>query len=463
MESDPKTQTYPLLIAYSGREAQLMLCDPDKRFAGIFVSPTLQRTPNWISVIRCAYQNRPATPIYMILPDQSESVPLDHIDLKRLGIKDSIEKPVTYGEITKLVSQITLTFDVTAALEKSKANSDAVGEPATSTDQEFTAIRADDFLSGTDSLFDVYVRMSGGKYIKLLQAGDAFTPDRLENYLRKGVVYFYIRKEVQEIYMGYCDHLASALLKSDRAPIELKTSQTLNQGEETMKHLKENGVSDSNLKYAEKFVGNVNQLANQLLSNNKKNDLLSTFMANASAYDHGVGTSMLAGILANSLGIETQGPAQIIGMGALFHDIALVKMPEKLWEENESIMTREELTLYQQHPKLGAEALSAMRGFSPSTIQAIEQHHMRIAGKGFPKRTGSTIVSRVADIIGVCSELNNLFRRIEKNPDLDLFTELEQHVFPGFSMTVVNAVKQSFYPKQSTQGSATANLKKVGS
>ena len=446
LKNDPINRQYPIKTALSGGDAQAIISDRENLLMGIFVSPTVEK-PGWISVIKCAHTNRPATPIFLIQNDKTSYSQLTDIDIQKLGVKGTVEKPITYEEIVKLVAPIALSFDAKAALEQAKKNSkDTIGAEASGSDADFIPIRAEDFISGTKSFFDVYVKLGTGRLIKLLQAGDGFTVDRLENYLKKGVTHFYIRKEVQDVYMNYCDHLATALLKHKTAPVEIKVSQTLNQGEEVMKHLQQNGVSEANIRYAAKFVSNVRELTSQL--DTKKSDLLSGFMANVAAYEHGVGTSMLASILAKSLQIDSDNLVQMVGMAAMLHDVALTQMPEALWNEGESVMDTEQLNLFKTHPTVAAEGLKKLHGFHPGALQAIEQHHMRLGGKGFPARTGGTPVTRLSEIIGICDELNRLVSRCAQHKDLSIFIELDLHIFPFFTRPVVQAVKAAFYPIQ---------------
>lgn len=258
LKTDPQNRNFPVTVAHDGKIAQTIIVDRSILLAGIFVSPSLNRDPSWVSVLRCALFHRPATPVYVIWDDRKSSQEFSEIDLKRLGVKDVIDKPLSYAEIVQMIAPIVLSFDASKALEAARMSGDAVGAEASASMEGFVPIRAEDFLSGTKSCFDVYVRLSSSmKYIKLLQAGDVFTLDRIEGYLKKGVTHFYIKKEVQDIYVSYCDHIATALLKSDQAPIDLKISQTLNQGEETLKQLANNGVSEANIRYAAKFVNNL--------------------------------------------------------------------------------------------------------------------------------------------------------------------------------------------------------------
>lgn len=433
-------------LVQTGRDAQLLLSDKTKKFSGVFVSPEVYE-PHWISVVKCSMMHRPATPVYAIQGDGSAHR-LQDLDLKKLGVRDVIKKPVDFKELVKIVSPLVLTFDAEELIRNSRNRAEEIGAEVVAAEVDFMSIRASDFLSGNSSLFDVFVRLTSGRFIKLLQAGDAFTPERIEAYLRKGVEYFYLRRDVQEQFLKYCDHLTSAIIHHKGVSDEVKVTQTLNMGDETLKFLKYQGVNENNLAYASKFVSNIRQLVHAV--DVEKKSTMEAFLSNASAYEHGVSVSLLAGVLCTCLEIDMERPVQIVGMAAFFHDIGLVGMPEKFLLEDESSMTPDELKLYRTHGEKGAEELRKLKGFDPAALQAITQHHIRKSAGG---GAGGVQVNRVTEIVGICDEFDKILRRLkssllsdaEKNKKIQ--AEMEQKVFPGFGRQVVYAFRSAFFPK----------------
>lgn len=443
----PESQRIPIKVAQDGKIAQAILADEKIRIAGVFVSPSLRSNPNWASVLRFSYLHRLATPTYMIVKSKAHDEDLGDIDVRKLGVRHVVEKPLSYQKLIELVAPIVHKFDATQALEAAKNEPDPLGVELEA-ERDFVSIRATDFLSGTKSLFDVYVKLASGKFIKILQAGDSFTYERIAGYLQNGITHFQIRREVQEIYISYCDHLASSLISSGNAPTEIKIAQTLNQGEETIRYLATQGVIEENLRYAVKFLSNVKEIAAQFRS--KKVPLLEQFFQNIVAYDHAAAVAFLAGLLAQKLSISADKPSRTIGIAAFFHDIALVgNLPQELWNADESKMTPEQERIYRAHPQVAADLLSKIPGVHASAIQAIEQHHMRLRGKGFPRRTGTTPVSRMAEIVGICDEFVHLILKCKDNPKLDLLSELQKHVYPYFGEPLVLGFHQAFFPGKS--------------
>ncbi len=438
LASDPASKPNPAFLTSSGKEAQLKLADLTQPLAGVFVNPKTAR-PSGFSVIRFAHQYRPTMPIFIIYDD---SPGVSDEDLQRLPVQQVIPKPLSYSQLMSFVSAPELFFDPKAAIEANKS-ADKTGVELTTEDTGFLPIRADDFVAGTKSFFDLYVRLGPGKYVKILQAGDDFSPDRLNNYLKKGVTHFFLKKEAQEKYLGYCDHLVNAALKSTKVRIEAKVALTLNHGEETLSFLKNQGLSDTNLQYASSYVTNVKSLVDQLAP--EKNDLLKGFLADLAAYEHGVGTSMIAAMLCKPLEIGADHAVQIIGMASLLHDVGLYRMDAAIRTEDESKMTPDQRGVYRTHPAIGSQMLRGIRGVDPAVIQAVAQHHERRNKRGFPARVGVGLINRVAEIVGISDEFSRLIDKSKTTPSLNILQEMELNVFDGFSAPVIEAFRSIFF------------------
>ena len=407
---------------------------------GIFINLKISG-PNGLSVIRFAHQYRPATPVFILYDDQ---LGLSLEDLNLLPVQKAIAKPIDYSALIAHVAPPALFFDPKQSIEESKKNTDVLDGEINSEDSLFLAIRADDFLSGTKSFFDVYVRIRAGNFVKILQAGDAFSAERVAKYLERGVVYFYLRKEAQEQYLGWCDQIAGVVLQSSKISPQIKAQQTMNHGEETMSFLRNNGISAANLEYASSFVGNVQTLIKQL--NPGVNPLLNGFLADIAAYEHAVSTTMLASMLNPPLKIQSDQTVQIVGLSAMLHDIGLYRLPEVLRSEDELKMNEDQKALYRTHPTLGAQILKDIHGINPAVIQTVAQHHQRRNKKGFPSRAGAGHINRVAEMVGIADEFARLIEKIKKNPDTSLLQAVETQIFEGFSHQVVEAFRLVFFP-----------------
>lgn len=432
IRSDPKAHTPSPVFAQNPNEAQLLLADPKRKFSGIFINPRISECRG-LSLVHCAHQHQLGTPVFFIY--DSEVPPVSSDQFKSIAVHDALSKPLSYTELAQLISPLLISFDPQAAL--SKRSTSPAGTEHVETDDKFTPIQATSFISGKTSFFDIYIRLSAGRYVKLIQAGENFQPERLSRYLNKGVTHFYLRKDAQAAYLSYCEHLAAKLVQSAEIPTTLKVTQTANFGGETLKSLKEYGVTVANLEFASRFATHTQKLARQLQL--EKNDSIEGFLADLHAFEHGVSTAIVSALMIRTLHIDAERVQEAIGLASLLHDLGLHQLAPELETEDESAMTHEQRAFYHTHPTLGAQTLCRVRGVQPIVVQALAQHHERRDGKGFPARLGAGKISRIAEIVGLSDEFVQLMVRMKTRPQLNPFFEMHQQVFDGFSSEVVDA------------------------
>jgi HD-GYP domain-containing protein (c-di-GMP phosphodiesterase class II) len=145
------------------------------------------------------------------------------------------------------------------------------------------------------------------------------------------------------------------------------------------------------------------------------------------------------------MNIKTEKSAQMIGMAAMFHDIALAQMPTPaIIAEDESKMTPEEKKLYINHPMIGAEMLKNIYGIDQMVIQAISYHHRRKNGGGFPHSAGAglTMIPLPAEIIGLADEFIKFMHNNKNEAEPIKQMRLKTTVFNQFSQELVDKLNE---------------------
>jgi HD-GYP domain-containing protein (c-di-GMP phosphodiesterase class II) len=421
------------------------LADISKRWVALVLSPKVDNTMG-MSIVHYCKVHRPTLPIFLLHEGDS---PIHLQEAQQLGITEMIKKPVTLADIFARVSPFLVTVDpnqtVANTEELEKAHADSI---VTEDDQRFTSIAAEDLLVSKKYLFDFYIRLSSGKYIKVLKSNEPVDSARLITYLKKGVKNFYLKKDIHAKYVTYCDNVARAILKSKTISIQTKLKGTLIHGQETLKFLKDQGLSPSNIQLAQSFLGNVEILIDQIQL--KKNPDVTLFFNDLIKVDHGVSCTILAGLLANVMGMQADRAVQVVGMAAMFHDIGLVKLPPECQEDTEFKMTQEQYLQYSKHPLIGAQIIQELPQLDPIVAQAVAQHHERRNRKGYPLHLGPGAINRVAEIVGICDEFLRLMRKPRETSRSTIYSEMEKGVFHGFTFDVVNAFRMIFFPSGPT-------------
>jgi putative nucleotidyltransferase with HDIG domain len=147
-------------------------------------------------------------------------------------------------------------------------------------------------------------------------------------------------------------------------------------------------------------------LDNSRLYQQLKNQNLQTISALAAAidardpYTHGHSEQVMryAVRLAELLGLDAQ-QIENVRYGALLHDIGKIGIRDHILLKS-SPLTDDELEVMQMHPKIGADIVRNIQSLQ-HIIPAIEGHHERIDGGGYPANICGTQLSQEARILAI--------------------------------------------------------------
>jgi len=429
------SSSIPLTFVKAGGSPSLLIRDLTKKFAAIFLDP-VHAMPGGIDLITLAHRFRPATPVYVLY---DKELPFSHEQLRRMAVHEAIPLPLSSSTIKeRLAPEIFEYTFVPVPAEPSFPSP----HPE---DQEYLPVPATDFLAGTCSFFDVFVRLPSTGYLKVLSANDTLAPHRVLSYLEKGVSHFFIGRRGHEQCLTYCDALAKNLLDAPGISFEMKISDLFSKGQTVVETIRKEGLNPIHIDYILAYLAHVRALMRQTKLDSHSQ--IQAFLSNLAAYDHGVGTAMVAGLLALPLKIETEAAFRMVGVAALLHDIGIHELPKGLQaklEADENSLTHDERELYEMHPALGAELLNRIPGIDEVTVQAVAQHHERRNNKGFPGKVTASNINRIAELIGISDEFIKLVVKSKENPALDCLREMQTKVFDGFSYSVVESFRTVF-------------------
>ena len=427
-----------LTVAKTPLEAKNLVCDTKKRFSVLCVDAGFEK-PYSLPMIRHFKSYRPATPICIIAqtPDQL----LGEQERKKLHVEHSFVKPLEPRELIQKIIPVSF-FESEKLRALSSQENSQTGDELSLMDSGMHPIDAGSFLCGKVSFFDVYIRLSEKRFLMLLKAGEEFGFDRLATYLKKGVKYFYIKKNAHLYYLQYCDKLTETILNNPTISVETKTKQVMNLGAETMSFLKDNGVSEISLQSAHRFVS----FSHELIKKNElnKSPHVSSLLENAAAMEHGGGVVFILSLLLEAQKFQDRKVINGIAMGGMLHDIGLYQLPERLHEEWNTNLTKEEQKQFETHPMIGFEILAGVPRVDPMLLQVVKQHHERRNHKGFPANLGPGSISPVAEMVGIADVFHQLLLRKVKEPEIDVFEEMRAHHADSFSFTILEAFRKAF-------------------
>jgi HD-GYP domain-containing protein (c-di-GMP phosphodiesterase class II) len=425
-------------FADNQKNAQLIIAAKDQRFSAFCINSNVC-DPSSIPLVRFAKIHHPATPVCLLFDPGSNALDAEYRE--KLQIHHCLQKPFQASDLINSIFPFSL-MEVEKLIQNSGNDDTAINADVEKNDSGMHAISARDFLCGSKCFFDIYIQLSSGKYLKILKGGDQFEPSRVKSYLDKGVTNFYMKKEAQDFFLQYCDKITEAILAKPELSIEVKVDQVINFAKETTDYLKSRGCSELTLHSSQQFIRHACQLTKQL-----QPSVLDLFLQKAALCEHGAGSVMLVSMLLSELGYHDPKVRDLIALGAMYHDIGLLKSAEKFQTEDESSFSDAEIVEYEEHPIVGAELLKSIKRLNPLLPLVVLQHHERRSRNGFPYRLGPEAISPVAELIGIVDIFHHLIGKAAKDPTLNPNHEMEKHHFNSFSAKLVVGFQKVFPDK----------------
>jgi len=152
-------------------------------------------------------------------------------------------------------------------------------------------------------------------------------------------------------------------------------------------------------------------LVDNLFRNMVKNpdlfeDMYKLFQQDTSVFNHSSNVS----ILTISFGIFMkfdQATIKLLGLGALYHDVGLSKIDQKILLKT-SPLTPQEWELIKMHPKEGGKILKGGTIFPGTALRIVEEHHEQTNGKGYPKGLKGNQISNMAKLVSIVDQFESM-------------------------------------------------------
>ncbi len=185
---------------------------------------------------------------------------------------------------------------------------------------------------------------------------------------------------------------------------------------------------------AEELVQGV--ASSMLLDGDLAIQLMADKVGGEEVYLHSLNVMLLSMMLAREMKAPAAG-IRLLGLGALFHDIGEVEIPDKVRRKLDPL-NKAEQALMQQHCAYGVE-IGRKLGLPPEAMSVLAQHHERIDGSGYPKALTGDQITLFARIVGI----------------VDAYDELCNPVNPARALTPHEALG-TMYAQQRARFDATA-------
>jgi len=263
--------------------------------------------------------------------------------------------------------------------------------------------------------FNAYVKIND-KMILYLKQGDSFEGPRLKKLKEKKLRQMFILTDEEQNYLSYLKvNIESAYDSKNTANIETRSEIIQGAQQSNVEAVFENAHDADSYAKTKEDAGKYVQFI--LNTTGAANALLNIENTDQSLAHHGVSVSTLAVALAKRLNVNDEKKVQLMALGALLHDYGHNLHPIDLGMSL-SAMTPENLKIWKDHPRVGAENVRNTKHFDPSVLNIILQHEEKINGTG-PLKMLEKDQDPLATIVASANTADRLLA-FEKVPKADV-------------------------------------------
>lgn len=308
----------------------------------------------------------------------------------------------------QIVKRLNLIESMTRALDLLAKTAPA---PLAQDGPSYCRIKAELLLSVAPLKGDIFIRLSGTKYVKIFNEGDEFNLDDLNKYtIRKGIDYLYLlREQSGEFAKKYVQELSKILSNSpSTAQISINAME---QGNEVVRQLYKTlgftkevqEIAKSQALLTVKVIGKSPNLGVIL---EKIKTLKGSYLSNHSTY-----TSFVCCAIASIMDWGSDTTFYKLSLASILHDLALdsdelaaINSLAEL-EDSKGKFKEEEIKAYKEHPQVVSELVKAMPGAPPEVDLIILQHHEFPDGTGFPRKLNQKFIASLAALFIIGHEI----------------------------------------------------------
>lgn len=399
-----KDKDYQVDSAETGKKAQKIASEA--RFFAAVVNYRLQNHSG-MQVLKFIRSKQAAKKVVFLVPSPEE--------LAELGMsKEKMEQlggvSVLFGEQTweSIQEEIEGYQGLSAIINQlPKRAKPGEEEEVSVIEEDFTKVKIDSFYSFNAALFDVYIRLRPGKFLKILHAGDELSQERVDRYKNdKGVNHLYFLKTDRKKYLQFLNQLGTAAVNNENLSAPSKAKMLNESTEKLLEEICQEGFKPQIVqegfklcKNAQKFVEKEKGLYKHM---RKLEDIA------PGAFSHSFLVTFLASTIARQFDWQSEKTIETISLAGMIHDIGKAKLPDLIVAARPKDLKEEELKLYMTHPALGTQMLENVPLISTSISQIVLRHHERCDGSGFPNHLTDSRLSMLSKILIVSDHFAHL-------------------------------------------------------
>jgi putative nucleotidyltransferase with HDIG domain len=393
-----ENKLYKVETALNGKAAQLAIYNHE--FFACVINLNL-RNHSALEVLKFIKASHKVVRIVIIVdrPELLTELNLSIDKLIKLGATEVLARPFEVQHVADVLEGQQSLKELVQTITVRNGQGEEV--EVNSDDGNFTSIKIDEFFTGKALLFDVFIRLSNNKYVKILHSGDTFSRERINHYKEeKGVEHLYFLTADRRKYIQYLNYVTNTITNKKDISDATKIRMVNSTSDKFLEELYTEGLKPQVVELARQLGQSVYQMVQ------KQTDLWKVLRKwqelDANSYNHSTLVMIYSSAIIQQFEWQSSALLNTMAMASLFHDIGKMKLPKELIDKRPQDMTHEEILIYQTHPIEGAKMLEGHLMIKQSVRQIILQHHEAFDGTGFPNKIKANKVLSLANILSLC-------------------------------------------------------------
>lgn len=375
--------------------------------------------------------------------DELEEWSLGKNNLKKLGIADILVAPYTSGQLEAIIKGLN-SNQLWREVQGKNGTSDSGESEVQAFDDQFTSISIEEFFCGNSAIFDVYIRLSQNKYLKILNQGESMEQERLDNYrLNRGVEKLYFKTKDRKLYISFLNHLIEKFSQNNDLSAQTKFSFLENLLTFNIQEIYTKGLGPNALEETFKVCKNLHKTMESVP---ELKTVFEEFLQFGDTNENYLYLTMIyTDAIAQNIGWVSDHSRTHILMGAMLHDIGRLKLSKNLQHKKLLQVSEDQLPEYKMHCLYGLQLLEGMENINPTVKLIVYQHHESVNGEGFPQGLGGNRIYPPAKIVAFASRVAELCISMQAPPHqvVKKMITSKKEIF-AFDSQVVKAFIQSF-------------------
>jgi putative nucleotidyltransferase with HDIG domain len=379
LEATLQGEGYQVSLAGNGKVAESMI------MSGTYdavISDIRMPEMTGIELLHFAKKSKPDLPVILMtgfaeLEETTEAI--------ELGAKQFLSKPFRKDELLIIVRKAT------------KEETATTNEPS---DTDFCKLSLDSFISGKEIQYDIYVRLSETKFVKVAHRGEDLPVDRIQSYKSKNIRYLYLLKSDFRLFVDFkAPAGAGGMEKAKKTQLMKRTSDLL-------QSLYVSEIDQDSFDSAKTLIENTVAV---LTDSDELSKLLMTLSDHSEhLYVHSLGVGLYSLIIAREMGWNAAATHFKIAMGALLHDIGDTEISRTILDKTGTELSPEEIKTVESHAALGVAILKKAPSVPSEVLEIASQHHESSLGMGYPAGLKLKDIHPLARLVAVANEFSKL-------------------------------------------------------